>query len=111
MDIFNKNKIIVDDEKGNRFAILVNDISAYPKGLRILNHSFRYIYNRKDLNGELLSDIISKAGDYSFLDKDKRIMVFPQIVLFNGAERTKGVALIYDENGRVTNFLDFIRNI
>ena len=101
-NLFNKNKIIVDDEKGNRFAILVNDISAYPKGLRILNHSFRYIYNRKDLNGELLSDIISKAGDYSFLDKDKRIMVFPQIVLFNGAERTKGVALIYDENGRVT---------
>lgn len=28
-------------------------------------------------------------------------MVFPQIVLFNGAERTKGVALVYDKNERV----------
>ena len=88
--LFDKNKIIVDDEKGNRFAILVKNVSSYPEGLRILNHQFRYVYNRKDLNGELLKDIIAEAGDYSFLDKEKRIIVFPQIVLFNGAERTKG---------------------
>lgn len=99
--LFDKNKIIVDDEKGNRFAILVRNASSYPEELRILNHQFLYVYNRKDLNGEFLKDIIAEAGDYSFLDKEKRIMVFPQIVLFNGAERTKGVALVYDKNERV----------
>lgn len=99
--LFNKNLIIVDDEEGNRFAIHNNKISSPPKGLRILNYQFRYVYNRKNLNGKLLKDIISEAGDYTFLDKEKRIIVFPQIVLFNGAERTKGVALIYDEKGKV----------
>lgn len=99
--LFDKNKVIVDDEKGNRFAILVNNLSSYPKDLRILNHKFKYVYNRKDLNGKLLKDIINEAGDYTLLDKKNRIIVFPQIVLFNGAERTKGVALVYDENERV----------
>lgn len=99
--IFDKNKIIVDDEKGNRFAILVKNINSYPEGLRILNHQYRYVYNKQNLNGELLKDIISEVGDYTFLDKEKRIMVFPQIILFNGAERTKGVALVYDEKRKV----------
>lgn len=44
--IFDKNKIIVDDEKGNRFAILVKNINSYPEGLRILNHQYRYVYNK-----------------------------------------------------------------
>lgn len=99
--MFDKNRIVVDDENGNRFVISVNNLKSYPKGLRILNHQYRYVYNRKNLNGKRLKDIIAEAGDYSYLDKEKRIMVFPQIVLFNGAERTKGVALVYDENERV----------
>lgn len=99
--LFNKKRIIVDDEKGNRFAIPTNNLTSYPKGLRMLNHQFRYVYNRKNLNGEFLKDIISEVGDYTFLDKEKRIIVFPQIVLFNGTERSKGVALIYDEKGKV----------
>lgn len=99
---YDKKRIIVDDEDGNRFAIPISNLQSFPEGLRKLNNSYHYVYNRKDLNGELVTDIINQAGEYSFLDKQKRCIVFPQIVLFNGAERTKGVALFYDNDGRVT---------
>lgn len=96
--------ITVDDEYGNRFAIHKDNVVSYPEGLKVLNENFKYVFRAEDLKGMHLDEIIEKAGDYSFYDKEKGIASFPQIVVFYGREYFKYVLLKLDEDGTIIDF-------
>lgn len=96
--------ITVDDENGNRFAIHKDNLVSYPEGLKVLNENFKYVFRAEDLKGIHLDEIIEKAGDYSFYDKEKGIASFPQIVVFYGREYFKYVLLNLDKDGKVVDF-------
>lgn len=100
---FAEYKWCVEDEAGNRFAVNKAHLFGDPSLLKAINPSYGYVYKGLSLNGQKLTDISDKAGDYIYAAVDSGYYVFPQIVLAEGKDRYKGVFLCVDENGIVTD--------
>lgn len=101
--LYDKEKIVVDDEQGNRFLIQSFTIEDHIKGLRTLNKRFNYVYIKSSLKGESIDNIINDAGEYTIHDKEKGYMMFPQILVIDGNFRYRGAVLFYDEKRNVTD--------
>lgn len=88
--------LMVQDKQGNRFCVSKNAVEGDFSKLRRLNPDFQYVYHASSLNGKTLEELQNEAGDFLACDVSKGIYYFPQIVLAEGAGRSKGVVVTVD---------------